>query len=400
LNLLFKSLKSDVNIPRVKAFIKRIVHITSMHSPGFTCGVLFLLSELTTSRPELKSLWSPSSQPSEYDARKRDPLYANAESSSLWELSPLLHHFHPTVQLYAQNLLNAQPNTAKPDLALHTVKHFLDRFVYRNPKTKAVTRGASIMQPLPGTDTSLVLNVRGAARTEKVVNSEQWWRQQIDRIKPDEVFFHRYFVGKEESEIKVLGRKRKRGADDDDDDDELGEDEIWEALVKSSREEGGVGDVDVDGSDQESVEWSDEDGELDDEIIGEMNEGESDADATSNFEDMSDMDEDLDEGMGEMASGEEGDVNAFFDDEAEEVTEDDDEINDVSDDEDASVDSGESAVGDGRFEFGDSASDIVDSDEDVPVRVQEANADRSKKRKLKNLPTFADADDYADMLDD
>src|SRR5438045_1081143 len=101
LNLLFKSLKSDTNSARVKAFIKRIVHITSIHSPGFICGVLFLLAELTTSRPELKSLWShkTSEISDEYDAKKRDPLYANAESSSLWELSPLLQHYHPTVQL-------------------------------------------------------------------------------------------------------------------------------------------------------------------------------------------------------------------------------------------------------------------------------------------------------------
>src|SRR5579862_9047576 len=49
LNLLFKSLKSDTNTSRVKAFIKRIVQITSMHSPGFICGALFLLSELLAS---------------------------------------------------------------------------------------------------------------------------------------------------------------------------------------------------------------------------------------------------------------------------------------------------------------------------------------------------------------
>jgi ribosome biogenesis protein MAK21 len=392
LNLLFKALKSDINIPRVKAFIKRIVQITSMHSPGFTCGVLFLLAELTTSRPELKTLWSPSSQPSEYDAHKRDPMHANAETSSLWELSPLLLHFHPTVQLYAENLLHPQPNTTKPDLALHTVKHFLDRFVYRNPKTKGTTRGASIMQPLPGTDTSLVLNVRGAAKTEKAVNSEEWWRQQVDRVKPDEVFFHRFFVGKEEKEVRAMGKKRKRG----DDDEELGEDEIWEALVKSSREEGGEGDVDVDGSDDDSVDWSeDDDDEIDDEMVQEMNEGESELEM-SQSEDLSV--EDLDEDQ-EDISAEEGDVNDFFDDEAEEV-EDDDEMGDVSDEEESSVDSDDADGVDGRFEFGDSASDIVDSDEDAPAVVQETNADRSKKRKLKSLPTFAAAEDYAHMLDD
>jgi len=371
-----------------------------MHSPGFICGVLFLLAELTTSRPDLKSLWSAKpSNLSDYDSRKRDPLYANAESSSLWELSPLLLHYHPTVQLYAQNLLQAQANTAKPDLALHTVKHFLDRFVYRNPKAKSVTRGASIMQPLPGIDTSLILGIKGLAKTEVAVNSEEWWRQQVDKIKPDEVFFHRYFIAKEESEVKAFGKKRKRSGDGDD--DEMDEDEIFEALVKSSKEEGGLGDVDVD-DEEEDVEWSDED--LD---VEEMNEGPEDMDDIDDEE----MDEDVDDEM----SGEEGDVHDFFDDEAEEVADDDEDIEDdgeefegVSDEEidegsdegDVSEGSDESGGVEGRFEFGDSASDIVDSDEDVPVPVQQTNADRSKKRKLKNLPTFASVEDYADMLDD
>jgi ribosome biogenesis protein MAK21 len=397
LNLLFKSLKFDSNIPQVKAFIKRIVQITSMHSPGFICGVLFLLAELTTSRPELKALWAASSDISEYDPRKRDPLYAKAESSSLWEISPLLHHYHPTVQLYAENLLKAQPNTVKPDLALHTVKHFLDRFVYRNPKTKATTRGASIMQPLPGTDSSLILGIRGNAKTERAVNSEEWWRQQVDRIRPDEVFFHKFFVLKEESEVKALGRKRKRGGEDGD----LDEDEIWEALVKSSKEEGGVGDVDID--DDESVDWSDEDDELDEDALGEMNEGISDLDEM-NEEEMSDMEGDVDVDVDDEMSGEEGDVNDFFDDEAEEVASDDEdgeEIDEASLDESAEDDSDDGSEGvEGRFEFGDSESDIMDSDEDIEVPIQQATADRSKKRKLKNLPTFASAEDYADMLDD
>ena len=360
-----------------------------MHSPGFICGVLFLLAELTTSRPDLKSLWSTTSQISEYDARKRDPLYANAETSSLWELSPLLLHYHPTVQLYAQNLLHAQPNTAKPDLALHSVKHFLDRFVYRNPKTKSVTRGASIMQPLPGTDTSLILGVKAHAKTEIAVNSEEWWKQQIDKIKPDEIFFHRYFVAKEEGEVKAFGKKRKRGEDDE---DEMDEDEIWEALVKSSKEEGGIGDVDIDDGD-ESVEWSDE--ELDDDMVEEMNDEASDIES----------DEDIDEDVDVEISREEGDVNAFFDDEAEDVEDDDEEIDEMAEgeigsDEEPWEDTDESEDVDGRFEFGDSASDIMDSDEEIPVPIQQTNADRSKKRKLKSLPTFASVEDYADMLED
>ncbi|OXT10205.1 hypothetical protein B9K06_26505, partial [Bacillus sp. OG2] len=40
-----------------------------------------------------------------YDSKKRDPKYANADKSSLWELEYFLNHYHPTVQLYAENFL-------------------------------------------------------------------------------------------------------------------------------------------------------------------------------------------------------------------------------------------------------------------------------------------------------
>lgn len=395
LNLLFKSLKSDSNTARVKAFIKRIVQITSMHSPGFICGTLFLLSELITSRRDLKSLLTATSVPSDYDPRKRDPLYANAETSSLLELSPLLHHYHPTVQLYAQNLLHLQPGTVKPDLALHSIKHFLDRFVYRNPKTKPATRGTSIMQPLPGTDTGLILRVKGHAVSEKAVNSEDWWRQQTSRIRPDEVFFHRYFVAREEMDVKSARRKRKRG-----DEEEMEEEEVWEALVKSSKEEGGVGDVDVDVDEsEEEVEWSSEE-DVDEELIEEMNEGVSD------FEDEEEeVDEEGDEDQVDL-SGDEEDISAFFDDKAEESGEEEEEMEDEEIEEEMEEISGGDMESDasedegGRFEFGDDESDIMDSDADIEVPVQETKSDRSKKRKLKSLPTFASAEDYAHMLED
>jgi ribosome biogenesis protein MAK21 len=410
LNLLFKSLKSDINTARTKAFIKRIVYITSMHSAGFTCAVLYLLSELVSSRPDLKSLWSSvpkpaqspdkEAEPAVYDPRKRDPQYANADTATLWELSPLLSHYHPAVQLYAENLLAQRPNATKPDLALHTVKHFLDRFVYRNPKTKNLTRGTSIMQPLPTPNTNLILNVRGNAKAEAPVNSEDWWRQQVDKIRPDEVFFHRYFVAKEEDEVTKLGKKRKRGNEED---SEMDEDEIFEALVKSSKEEGGLGDedVDIDESDDDEVEWSDE--ELDDDLLGEMNEEMSDLEVS----DEEGMDEDIEE---EDVSEEEGDedaMQAFFDDEAEEADDDDNEGEEewkgVSDEEAEAGSSFESEGSDdvdGRFEFGDDASDIVGSDEDVPIPThhESTKADRSKKRKLRNLPIFASVEEYADLL--
>ena len=178
LNLLYRSLKADVSVKRVKAFVKRLLQVISLHEPPFVCGVLYLISELATTFPSIKTMLStPEEDASDneehyrdvpeadepkpelskpkrtiYDGRKRDPGHAAADTSCLWELLPLQTHFHPSVHLFASRLLHSEPMAAKPDPTLHTLMHFLDRFVYRNPKSKTgTTHGSSIMQPLAGT---------------------------------------------------------------------------------------------------------------------------------------------------------------------------------------------------------------------------------------------------------
>lgn len=89
LNLLFKSVKADPSPRRVCSFVKRIVQILPLHQPSFICGALYLLGELFSGIPGLRELSLTAADPAdkeEYDGRKRDPLYANAESSRLWEL--------------------------------------------------------------------------------------------------------------------------------------------------------------------------------------------------------------------------------------------------------------------------------------------------------------------------
>lgn len=128
LNLLFRALRSDVNIKRVKAFAKRLLQIITLHQPPFICGVLFLLSELIETFPSLKSLFNdpeddgqrdtevfrdvpeddaddqmqddvpPPKLPSEsYDGRKRDPEFSNADKSCLWELVSFVLTNKPTL---------------------------------------------------------------------------------------------------------------------------------------------------------------------------------------------------------------------------------------------------------------------------------------------------------------
>lgn len=56
LNLLYKSLKADVSLRRVKAFAKRLLHVSAGQSAGFACGALFLLSEVMKAKPSLRTL--------------------------------------------------------------------------------------------------------------------------------------------------------------------------------------------------------------------------------------------------------------------------------------------------------------------------------------------------------
>ena len=113
LNLLFRALRSDLNIKRVKAFAKRLLQIITLHQPPFICGVLYLIRELEGTFPGLNTLFTDPEFDDEegeevirdvpeegedvaplekakgvsehYDGRKRDPEHSNADKSCLWE---------------------------------------------------------------------------------------------------------------------------------------------------------------------------------------------------------------------------------------------------------------------------------------------------------------------------
>jgi hypothetical protein len=54
LNLLFRALRSDLSVKRVKAFTKRMLQIVTLHQPPFICGVFYLLKpRFLPSRPFL-----------------------------------------------------------------------------------------------------------------------------------------------------------------------------------------------------------------------------------------------------------------------------------------------------------------------------------------------------------
>jgi ribosome biogenesis protein MAK21 len=248
--------------------------------------------------------------------------------------------------MFTSRLLKDEKMPPKPDLASHSLIHFLDRFVYRNAKTAATSsRGGSIMQPLSGGDSRVLLSNRATQNKQQPVNSEAFWNKKAEDVSVDEVFFHKYFShigkGKQALNKKKASAKQREGSDNE---DEENEDEIWQALVDSRPELEGGSDED---SDMEML-------DLDD----------SDASSSHDDDEAEERDTDLE--------GSEVPNNAS--DEAP----DDDQWDDASD-----VDE--------LFEKELQKAQIPDEDADES-RTQ-------KRRRLKNLPTFASVEDYAEMLD-
>ncbi|KAM9927495.1 hypothetical protein OXX59_002504 [Metschnikowia pulcherrima] len=377
LNLLFKSLKNDIrNIPRVLAFVKRILQICCHWiNVGAITGMFFLLMELSKTHPQIlelmeaegarpETLTSNDSEKKgndeEYDPKKRDPEYANAHKSNLWEMSSFVNHYHPSVSIYASSLIDGTPQP-KPDLGLFSLAHFLDRFVYKNAKQKNNAKGSSIMQPLGGGHSgSLLVRATNVQSSDVPVNTVDWLSKKADSVRPDEKFFFDYFT-RNEKKIRTQ-KSRKAGDDDEDEDEALGEDQVWDALVKSR--------PDVEGSDDDGLSDFDEE----------------------DFGDMSDLSDDDGE-----AEGLEGDIEDI-DDELEEF-DDDEALGDGSDAE-GSIDDAFNQLGDEDAEQ--SEADVSTEEESTTSKKRKSDGEeknkKKKKTKFSSMPTFASAEDYAQYL--
>ncbi|CAG8583319.1 4929_t:CDS:10 [Diversispora eburnea] len=201
LNLLFKSLKNDSLIVRKEAFIKRLIQICGHHFPPFICGALYLISVIVQKHPSLYYFITKSEDHDnnsseensrKYDGRKRDPQYSDADRSSLWELSLFANHFHPTISLYAKQILENKSIEIQPELHNHTLSHFLDRFVYRNPKKRDRIKGGGnvLLQPTIATEPGMVIMKRstGISPDEINVNSKEFWEKKLEDIPVDQVY--------------------------------------------------------------------------------------------------------------------------------------------------------------------------------------------------------------------
>ncbi|XP_077594682.1 CCAAT/enhancer-binding protein zeta isoform X2 [Stigmatopora nigra] len=292
LNLLYKSLKTDTSLRRVRAFLKRLMQVGAQQGASFACAVLFLYSELTRAKPALRAALHRSATDAEemfrdipedeeeifrdadeaeegqeqvegqgeeeeskskseelpsaswvhrhnlkgsqkrqtYDPLHRNPLFCAAERDCVWELHGLSRHFHPTVSLYAKTLLQGDSIKYSGDpLQDFTLMRFLDRFVFRNPKKS---------QGKQNTDATVMKPQRKPPGVFLAVNSPEFLAKEESQIAADQIFFYRFFKKQQEqaglTQPQADNKHTERVDDDVDDDvDEEVDDEEFETILDS-----------------------------------------------------------------------------------------------------------------------------------------------------------------------
>ncbi|WBW74507.1 ribosome biogenesis protein Noc1 [Schizosaccharomyces osmophilus] len=421
LNLLYKSLIIDNNVARVRAFIKRMVQIAAWQQAPLVTGFFYVIRQLEDSNSSLRAMFdkpemhefdddeeevfkdveeeeenanSDGEEKTEnqdnkqenkeahvasvksdltngYDGRKRDPQYSNADRSCIWEIYPFLSHFHPTVSMLAKQLVKGEKIEGKPDLSLHTLSHFLDKFAYRNPKKSAAVKGYSIMQPLAGSVSKGIVST-GTGQGNAPMNSEQFIGKQESEIPVDELFFHRFFNDK-----YIKGKQSNKKNVSVNEEGEMDEDEVWKALVDSKPNL------------EMEEEESDFDEEAMDEAMADFSDGEEAEQPKEPAEEAEENVEEEEE-EGQMFSDEETEprentANAPAVPDAEEGGS-EDEMQLLEDEEDLLP-----------FENGE---DEESEGEEERREQKEKSSQKNKRRKtIKELPVFADADSYAHLLE-
>jgi len=315
-NLLFKALKRDENADRVCAFVKRILQCCVNHRTGIVVGLLLVVSELIRQKPYIYSMVSstarellkakeetdakqvdgddaaaqdkkgqeekPTSEvvsrtstvreddlddpQNEYDPAKRQPEFACARQSWLWELNLLGHHAHPTVAKFAKQLLRGNPVRYPGDpLQDFSLGAFLERFAYKKPKkSKMETAHISHMQ-------------RQGDRFSRVVapvNTDGFLSQDEHKVREHELFFYNYF--------KMKNRSAPKKAKLDSDEEAMTEDIVGTSLFKDDDDDMGASD------DEEQM---DDLSDVDLDHLDELSESDGDDDDDDEF-DYDDMKQD------------------------------------------------------------------------------------------------------------
>jgi ribosome biogenesis protein MAK21 len=167
----------------------------------------------------------------------------------MWELSALASHSHPTVKLWAGQLVAGKLASYEGDPLLDfSMTNFLDRISYKNPKSKEKL-------------TKMTQSTR-MAQTELPVNQQiEEEGQTLIKQREEEKFFYKYFELRGEQPSKKKAKKADDAVDEEEEDPELEAFANEEIEKEMKRLNGGIA-VDEDSDDVDGLEdEDDEDGE-------------------------------------------------------------------------------------------------------------------------------------------
>ena len=219
-----------------------------------------------------------------YNPLKENPLRANADNSCAWELLMLVQHAHPSVAIFARQILNLEPIKYDGDPLLDfSMASFVDRYAYRAAKT--ADRRA------PAEHEMRFDKKRSAfSRSAPSVNTKEFAELPEDQVRPEERFMHMHRSRKMRSESKKREREAERGGEGDEG-DEIDDDEFNNLMEEEDGSMFEDEDIDFDGiegmdydNDEDVMDDYDDDDELD--LSGESDESdESDVDPAGELSD-------------------------------------------------------------------------------------------------------------------
>ncbi|XP_054423734.1 CCAAT/enhancer-binding protein zeta isoform X2 [Pteronotus mesoamericanus] len=283
LNLVYKSLKADIVLRRVKAFVKRLLQVTCEQMPPFICGALYLVSEILKAKPGLRSQLEDHLESDDeenfidvkddedietftdadkekstvkkvgteetvseshaetkkaesaswvhfdnlkggkrlntYDPFSRNPLFCGAENTSFWELKNLSEHFHPSVALFAKTILQGNYIEYSGDP--------LQDFTLMRFLDRFVYRNPKPHKGKDNTDSVVMQPKRKHFMKDThslAVNSKEFLAKEESQIPVDQVFFYRYY-----KKVAIVKEKQKRNADEESIEDV--DDEEFEKMI-------------------------------------------------------------------------------------------------------------------------------------------------------------------------
>jgi ribosome biogenesis protein MAK21 len=378
LNLVFKALQADSHRGRITALCKRLLQTALVGPPNLAAASLMVVSEALKKHQFLRQpLLSGRGAAGEgkFDPSKRDPCYActsgandkmkndgragedGAALPSLWEVSLLRAHYHPSVSSFADSLLTPPGYGIRykgDPLADFTLGPFLDKMAYKHPKQGAVKSGGA---------------KRSVGGVDSFVGSKGFASMPNDLVGANEAFFHKYFKDRSHREAsgEAAKRKAKKSAKEHASDVDSGaeEDKFADKIAEEFMRSAGGGMGPSDDEDPNMKGWS-----------------------GSDFAEDSDDDDEAERHIGDMEGGEPGDGEDFMDQFQGESSDDDNHMEDIDDDNEVGTQS--------EPEDSDTGEAVVKA-RHTPK--QEVPVSGKKRRSKKTDIAFASADDYADILD-